>query len=715
MDDVVNELREAIRQVISLRGNETYQIEGRAEFSESTYVSSLSGSLPSDKSSSSEAARRKLFARAAHSKSDHHGDGGLGHYRSAASRIKTAVENYEVAIFEFCSEAVPSWIDIPTDQNRNNGSIALGKDPNQSDIVELLVTVMTSVPRYLYRDRQQRTIGDERDGGRDVSNAHLAAIEQICYDAACISSEILMRHFLNDVIIYHSSDLLDEVVAICENFQSLKGWTYLEPIVKLLNFCADETSNPQQKDKGDKNGNIEYQQDSIFATLPAKQALRLIQIIIHHFVLENGEQSIHQLMMARGMTTICGDDPSSHVGLFTGHLFEYFVEMASKDMKIFAVENNSGLSLFEAWADGTDEYMVQRLNDDDARDIPALIAQYHFVVVETASEIVENTGRMIESALSEDVGSEALTRETFDGVLCAIKETIRRVVMVVTASESMEKLGLPCAQGVDLIFNPLLVSYSSFVSSYLHDSLLVLRQQWSSDDESVGISNLADDLLLRMCGTSNGTDFLRNEEPGFERDEVITIALLRAITYEGFSQKAQFLVDIASDRAQVTVQEKILPKNDEPVSKRQRFNSLDIAASVQKFQLAKDELALANRKVSQHKEKLSDVLITCLALSRNSSDDELDESNLSKLSTFAASMLCRNDDTESNNNKRTISTMDPLNPWHTIQMESLKKKVADDVEMQLEGGDDHNLSVSLSLYVSAVPCFYDTTMSKVTV
>jgi len=715
MDDAVTELREAIRQVISLRGYDTQRNEGRAEFSEGTYVSSLSGSLPSDKSAAVAVSRRKLVAGAALFRSDHLGDGGYGHYRSVASRVKTAVENYEVAIFEFYGEAVPSWVDITTDQNGDNGVTALKQDPNQTDVVELLIAVMTSVPRYLYRERQQSAMWMKGDGARDdVADAHLAAIEQICNDAACVSSEILRRYFCDDVI-FHSSDLLDEVVSICENFQSRKGWTFLEPIVKLLNVFADGTSKPQQTIHGNGNGGSDNQQASILSTLSAKQTLRLIQIIMHHFVLENGEPSIHQDTVTRGMTTRCGDTPSSHVGLFMGHLLEHFVEVASNETNQCAVESDAGFCLFESWADGTDEHMVQRLNDDDARYIPALFAQYHFVVADIASDIVENTGATIESALSEDVESEDLTRESFDGLLFVIKDTIRRIAMVVTTSEVMEKLGLPYAQDVDLIFNPLLVSYSRFVSSYLHDSLLFLRQQCSSNDEGVGISNLADDLLFRMCGMSNGKEFLRKERAGFEQDEIITVALLRAITAEAFPRKAEFLVDIASDRARVTVQDKILPRNDEPAPKRQRFYSLDNAASVQNCHYDNDELALSNTEFSQNNEKLTDILITCLALSRYSSGEEFYESNLFKVSTFAASMLRQNDVNESNHDDApNDSIMDPLNPWHTFQMKPLKK-LADNFEMPLEGGDDHNLFGSLSLYASAVPCCYDTTFSKVPV
>ena len=64
MDEAINELRNAVHQALSLdpndRSDELINSDVQVESSESTYISSLSGSLPSERSTAA-SSRRKLF------------------------------------------------------------------------------------------------------------------------------------------------------------------------------------------------------------------------------------------------------------------------------------------------------------------------------------------------------------------------------------------------------------------------------------------------------------------------------------------------------------------------------------------------------------------------------------------------------------------------------------------------------------------------------
>jgi hypothetical protein len=400
MDEAINELRNAVHQALSLdpndRSDELINSDVQVESSESTYISSLSGSLPSERSTAA-SSRRKLFY-------DSNGDviveGGHGwqRRRRIANRVENAVSSYELARFNFQSESIPSWINVPVELSNMN----MNDDYNEGDVSDLLVAVMTSVPRNLLQHQLAAVWAMDSEARESMLDVHLAPIEQICFSAVCISSDILVKYFCQGEIICalpnqnprvlddnHVNELIDEVLSICEADPSTRGWFVVCSIVRVLNALYESRQMEQmmhEREGGYGDDNFAFHQKQLFSGLSAKETLRLAQILMHSFICGSFNQlSAH---ISTRKQNHYQEEYSSHIGVVIGYLLDHFSNMALMDTGCDSFEN-SQYGLFEAWSDGTDEHMVTRLNDNDARTIPGLIAQYHMESIQSASQMTE--------------------------------------------------------------------------------------------------------------------------------------------------------------------------------------------------------------------------------------------------------------------------------------------------------------------------------------
>ena len=628
-----------------------------------------------------------------------------------ASRVESAIANYEITKFNLQNESVPSWIDVQTDDlNINNtNNMATENDSNEADIVGLLVSVMTTMPRTLFREQQQLVMRRGNSGVCDtVSNAQIASIEQICFNAACISSDVLIKYFCQDGSIrsriflqdQHAYDLIDEVISICENVQFRGGWSLVGPIVKVLNaFSQGSKKNELSMDHEFAGGECHNHEAHLFLDMPAKETLRFAQMFIQQFIWEQDDAA------ARGRH-LFRDEASSHIGLFIGHLLEHFSHMASIEAGDDADEN-SQFGLFEAWSDSTDEHMVQRLNDNDARNIPNLIAQYHVESIESAPDLIESAGSLINSSILESENDEEINENGLNGLIIAVQNTIRHVDVVVTITEVIDKLGLGHAHDINVIFQPMIVSYARFVASYLHDALLLMRKLCPGQEDEE-ISNLADDLLFRICHTSVGIEFLKKDGENKEQHEVITISLLRAMNSQYMPRKARFLLEVAMVHAQAPAKE-YASHNHGPLLKRQRLSSHAIGSS--RNSLLPSHNSREGLLLNDTREKMTDVLLACLALSHYNQGEEVNESNHDQVSCITSSLLIGPSNHNESSDANDLTVLDPLNPWHTLHSKPLKK-LTTDFELPRNEGDGQLVKKSLLMYTSVVPCFFDTTASN---
>jgi len=534
----------------------------------------------------------------------------------------------------------------------------------------LLVAVLTSVPRNLF---QQADLGDKEVSNPQQEEEYLASMEQICFNAACISSDVIRKYFQNATAFNmenppmledrHVYELIDEVVQICNTVPSIRASsTNIDPIVRILNSLSEGRQIERSMYEREQ-GNYDAGDDghgTLFSCLSSKESLRLVHTLMYRYLCDHEDEMV---------------EASSLVGYFISYLLEHFSRVVVADMGYDSFEECDAVGLLDAWADAADENMERRLHDEEARDVHALVVRYHIGSIQTALQLIENAELTIFDAHAETKNNDAIDDSTLQSVVITVKDTIRHMTMAVTTTEVMEKLSLEHDPEIHLIFHPLIISYTRFVVSFLHDAILLLRRAYESTHDGEEISILADDLLFRLCRVALGREFLKGgsaDATDGEEEEVVAVSLLRAMNSQCITGTARFLLDIAAERVRSAVEEESMVPVSEPVPKRQRFGStfgcgqLSTPHAMYKYEIPSPS--------DERRGEMLDVLIACLALSRSGHDGEdPDETTLKQTSCITSALMFCQEEASGNGNENEMAVIDPLNPWHTLQVKPVQR------------------------------------------
>jgi len=692
MEEAAIELRSAINLALSLDQNVNEQNHqhnnnnhellelGIGGTSEGTYISSLSGSLPSERSNVLASRRKNYYDinKNIMNNNNHNilrgeDDNGIVSRHTmqrqriqAASRLENAAANYELAVFNYYNTqqtGVP-----PSSHHQNNNIMNDGScNDEQQDIVDLLVGLLTAVPRHLLQHL-------DYPGERVVHNNHqedveyLSSMEQLCYNTAFISSDIIRKYFVSVALNLnmnnpptledqHVYELVDEVVQICNTDQEGRGSeSNIEPIIRLLNALSEgrdieRALSERENGSFDSTGSL-----SLFLCVPSKDALLLGHTLMYRYLCDLEDQQV--------------ETPSSNVGYFICYLLEHFANVTLEEMGYNSFDECK-VGLLDSWADSVDEHMVRRLNDEEVKDVHSLLVRFHVASIQSSLHLIDNSESVISSTIAESEKKDnTIDNGTIESLVVTLQETIHHMTMVATTTEVLEKLGLEHDPEIHSIFNPLISSYAKFTVSALHNALLFLRglQCGDSTNEIEDLSILADDLLFRLCGANIGIDFLKSSPYTKGREEVLTVALLLAMNTQCITGKTRFLLDVAAEHAsQLTDNGN---GNAEPTLKRQRFSSSMRSGHTTPL----SDRMHSNEDLSSS-EEMMDIILACLALSHSNQDNEhLDSTNLKQASCITSALMFSQDD------GKASAALDPLNPWHTLQVKPLQKLALNDAE-----------------------------------
>jgi len=561
---------------------------------------------------------------------------------------------------------------VPSSHHQNNNIMNDGScNDEQQDIVDLLVGLLTAVPRHLlqYLDYPGEKVVHNNP---QEDEEYLSSMEQLCYNTACISSDIIRKYFVSAALNLnmnnpptledrHVYELVDEVVHICNADQEGRGWgSNTEPIIRLLNTLSEghdikRALSEREHGSYDSTGDL-----SLFLCVLSKDALLLGHTLMYRYLCDFEDQQV--------------ESPSSNVGYFICYLLEHFASIILEEMGCNSFDECK-VGLFDSWADSVDEHMVRRLNDEEVKDVHTLLVRFHVASIQSSLHLIDNAESDISATITESKKKEnTIDSNMIESLVVTLQETIRHMTMVATTTEVLEKLGLEHDPEIHSIFNPLISSYAKFIVSSFHNALLFLRGvQCDSTNEIEDLSILADDLLFRLCGVEIGVDFLKSNPSSKGKEEVLTIALLRAMNTQCITGKASFLLDIAAEHAsQLTDNGN---PNVEPTLKRQRFSSSMRSGHT---------IPLSDRKHSNvnlsSSEEMMDIILACLALSHSNQDDEHPDSTSLKQASCITSALMFSQNNVGNGQANAV--LDPLNPWHTLQVKPLQKLALNDAETQ---------------------------------
>ncbi|KAL9189050.1 hypothetical protein ACHAXT_011540 [Thalassiosira profunda] len=705
MEEAAAELRAAVDLALNLEpacnglvGDELlhHDIHAHHGSSEPSYISSLSGSLPSERSGAALAASRRRNYYAAHGGREGEGSDGSGSRQAwrrrrleVAARLENAVSNCEVAVYNLCNDGVPSQVN-----ELGGDGHELGTDANcANDIVDQLVAVLTSVPRSLL---QQPTSVGEGVHSPQEEEEYLASLEQIYFNTTCGASDVIRRYFLNPMPHVDSLPMLledrhilgmvDEVMHLCEADQSTGVWPInVDPLVGILNSLSEGMH--VERAMQEREGCADVAEDgyqSQFADLSSKDALRLVHTLVYRYLCEKEQE--HE-----------GSAVSSQICYFASHLLAHFASMAADETGRNSSEEHTA-GLFEAWADGIDEQMERRLNDEEAREVYDLVVRYHVGSIQSALHSIEIAESLVSDAISNSEENVGIGDDTVEAFVAALQDAIRQMATVVTTTEAMERLNLQHDPEIHLIFYPLIMRLARFNASCLHDAMILLRKTCGGTNDCEELSILADDLLFRVCRVSVGLDFLRRSTETGEEEEVLAISLLRAMDSQCIVGKAGFLLDIAADRARMEDEEEAA--NDAPESKRQRYSLARFGSG----QLPPpNRLCKADGSSNEERRgETTEIILACLALSRPVSVEAPNPSSVRHASSVASALMFSNGE-----EGVAEDVLDPLNPWHTLQVKPLQKLV-DTADSSHDDDEGVLPSESLRAFAQSMPHLSDT-------
>ena len=537
--------------------------------------------------------------------------------------------------------------------------LQLGVVEDDNDLVDLLIAAMTSVPdTLLQRLYNFELTGDEMDAQQH--QYYISSMEEICFNSACISSDIIIKHVIHgdDISNFrqsHVRELVEQVIFLCE--EEGVGMDILCPIIELLNAAVDQRQMRRALfDQGCVGQDIEDTDPPSLFDMCAKDTLRLIQMLLRPM---DSEMSTFQSRY------------------FASHLMVHFADM------VLVESGHSSFGecqdLFRVWANGTDKLTARRLTKNDIRVTLDSILQFQVDNTQAALQLLERTDEMMAAfTSSEDMDDDADSDDS-DDCIATVQDIIRRVSMLVTVTEVMDSLGIQSDPEMNVYFHPFMVNFADFVALGLHEAFV--SRLIDLGQEGQALSHLADDLLVRMCHTSNGTEFLRNCDDA-RRGDVFTVAILRALSSGCIFGKGKFLLEMASNLAQEVEDN----PNSEPSAKKQCSGNFDVKP-------------LLGNTTSSTKaaHDMAEMIMLCMTLSQCNCDEGVDRTSIDQ-TAWIASLLMSPDQ----NAKHQV--LDPLNPWHTFNanfMEELTPKPETDSQDERSNDTD-------SLYSSAMPSCLDT-------
>lgn len=632
-----------------------------------SYVSSLSGSLLPPSNRPNETMMHLALSSRRGRLDDVGGHGNDRHAWQtrrlhAASRVENAASNYELALYEHHHRhgEFPRTV-RESRKDDDDGCVFAGEQ--EDTIVDLLVALLTSVARTLQQ-------AEYSPSGAEICNPqqemdYVSSMEQICLSFACIASDVLRKVLYRGINDAHVYDITDEVVLICNSDPSIRASSNLEPILKLLNSLSelhDLEILMYEREHGTSNDDVR----TLFSHLLSKETLRLIHILMHRILRDHENQ--------------CAVDAFDHIGHFVGYLFRHFAIIVREELGYDSYDEFTADS-FEAWALGIDENIMQRLNEDEMKDIHEMILRLHVVCIQSTLHIIENAESVIRRNItqSEDNDNDNIANGAPESIMVVMRNAVRHIMMEVNIAEMMDRLGLETPE-VHVIFQLLLALLARFTVSCLHDALHFLRDACDSTQDVENVTMLADDLQLRLCRVTIGQQAL-NDLSWHEADNVLALSLLRAINSPSFVGKSKFLLDIAANRAQATDTE-VLKGLGESTAKRRCIASRSVGERLPEERRGGDVM---------------DVVLACLALTTfNHDNNDPDIVSAKQVSCLTSTLMFTQKDTLGDKTRhRTL--IDPLNPWHTLQVKALQQSTS------LLLDDNGILDDATSAYVNATP------------
>ena len=544
----------------------------------------------------------------------------------------------------------------------------------QNDLIDLLVAVMTSVPNTLLQKLYKlESSGDGMDAQQQHHHQqHFSSMEEICFNSACISSDVMIKHVIDgddfdSLGESHVQELVEQVISFCEG-EGI-GMNILYPIIQLLNTVADQRQIERTLfEQGYVGQDFEYHDPRSLFNMCAKDTLRLFRMLLR---LMESEMSTFQ---------------SSQVGFFASYLLVHFADTALIESGHSTFQECQ--DLFRVWADGVNEHMTRRLTENDAGVILDSILQFQIDSIQAALQLIERTDRMISALASDEGMNDEANSGNSDECIAAVQDSIRRVSMSVSVTEVMERLGIEPDPEIHVIFHPLIVNFADFVALGLQDAHLIGFGQ-----EGQALSHMADDLLIRICHTSIGIDFLKHCDD-VKRDEVFAVAILRALSSGCIAGKGKFLLEMASNSAQ----EAEVNPNSKPLAKRQCHSGFHGKPSLGSF------LRTDTTSSSKAQHDMTDIMTLCMTLSQSYFDEGMDRSSVDQTACIASSLMSSDQNTKH-------QVLDPLNPWHSLNVNFMKE-----LSSRLEkGSQDEHGNCAISSYSSALPSCFDTSAASLSI
>lgn len=625
MEEAIADLHNAIHLALSLSpqdfngGDDLVVLPAESSSTTESRISSLSGSMIEQSQRSSSALNRL--------KSSFHNNSGGGdlnggnngnesdpsstwqrHCLGTAKNVEHALSNYELALSRIHNGG------------RGEPIYFIGNEDgsDQASIVDLLVAALTSVTRHLMQQCGKHYLNGMM--GSTASNTKfVTSMEQCCFAAACVSANMLLKWFCRSDNFTHDIPLLEmrhvdemiEEVAVASEDDLLSQ--FVEPIVTVVNSTL-ERKRIASSIYDDGGG-------SIFSNLSAKEGLLLATSLMQRFICQPQESS--------------DIEASSHISLFISSLLEHF--------RLVLADVGRGELEFREWANAYNEY-ERNLSDNEMANIPALISQYHVVGIESALLLLESAENLIESS-----GKSG----NVDSIVSTVQDTIRSSMIAISTTETMETLGMMQNPQIRVIFDPLVASFTKFILSGLQKALVFLRRFNCSHDIE-GICIIADDLLFRLCCTANGLEFFKFGG-SVEGEDILAAVLLRAMSAGCIHSKAQALLDLAAESARNASQDD-RPSPVRVSSKRPKFNS-SLSVSCGGGNLS--SLGTSGSMI--------DVLLSCLSFSQQG------HVTAEELSCITSALMISDGSTgEEAFEESNLTVVDPLNPWHSLQLKKLK-------------------------------------------
>ncbi|KAK1747601.1 hypothetical protein QTG54_001564 [Skeletonema marinoi] len=667
MEEAIADLHNAIHLALSLNpqdfsgGDDLLQngvVPAESSSTTESRISSLSGSMIEQSQRSSSALNRLKLSLHNNSAGDDLNDGNNGnesvpsstwqrHCLSTAKNVEHALSNYELALSSVHNGG------------RGEPIYFIGNEDgsHQQSIVDLLVAVLTSVNRHLMQQCGKHYLNGMISSAS--SSNFVTSMEQLCFTAACISANMLMKwfcqsdNFTDDIPLLevrHVDEMIEEVAVASEDDLLSQ---FVEPIVTVVNSTLERQ----------RIASATYDEEGviiIFSNLSAKDGLLLATSLMQRFICQPQENA--------------EDETSSHISLFISSLLENF--------HLFLAEAGSGQ--FEAWADTYNEYMERNLNDNEMANIPALVSQYHVLGIESALALLENAESLVESSGES---------ENVESIITTVQDTIRASMIAISTTETMENLGMTQNPQIRVIFDPLIVAFTKFILSGLQKGLDILRRFNCSHDIE-GICNIADDLLFRLCCTTNGLEFFKSGGSG-EEEEILAVVLLRAMSDGCIQSKAKALLDLAAESARNANQDN-RPSSAEVSSKRQRLNSsLTFSGGGGK------PSSLGSLQKDTSSGSMIDVLLCCLSISQ-SGHVTAERSHIKEVSCITSALMFSDAPTEEVSEDSDEMVVDPLNPWHSLQLKPLIQLMEDE-NSSPNSNESAPMMESLIAYTSALP------------